>query len=65
AVRVVVRDDGVGTATTITPGMGLAVVDAWTGVVGGRWSLEPLPGGGTELAATLPWRADDGSPQPA
>jgi len=56
AVRLAVRDDGAGLAKAITPGMGLAVVDAWVGVIGGSWRLEPLASGGAELAATLPAR---------
>lgn len=59
AVRLAVRDDGAGLAQAITPGMGLAVVDAWVGVVGGTWRLEPRPDGGAELAATLPVRAGE------
>lgn len=62
AVRLAVRDDGAGLAKAITPGMGLAVVDAWVGVIGGSWRLEPLATGGAELAATLPVRPRAGAP---
>jgi len=62
AVRLAVRDDGAGLAQAITPGMGLAVVDAWVGVVGGTWRLEPRPDGGAELAATLPVAAAGRAP---
>ncbi|MFM8566820.1 MAG: hypothetical protein ACKOCV_03935 [Gemmatimonadota bacterium] len=49
-------------ATAITPGMGLAVVDAWVGANGGTWRLDPPPAGGAELAATLPVRRPAGAP---
>jgi len=62
AVRLAVRDDGAGLATAITPGMGLAVVDAWVGAIGGTWRLDPLPAGGAELAVTLPLRPPAGAP---
>jgi hypothetical protein len=44
--------------------MGLAGVDAWVGVVGGTWRLEPRPDGGAELAATLPAGAAGRLPTP-
>lgn len=54
AVDLRVEDDGRGLNGTIIPGMGLAVVDAWIGITGGTWALEPGTPRGAVLRATLP-----------
>lgn len=54
AVVLRVEDDGAGLDGPIVPGMGLAVVDAWIGITGGTWGLEPAATRGAVLHATLP-----------
>lgn len=54
AVTLRVEDDGSGLDAPIVPGMGLAVVDAWIGITGGTWGLEPAATRGAVLHATLP-----------
>ena len=51
---VTVRDDGSGLAVSAAPpGLGLAIVETWTRVLHGSWSLRPHAGGGAELRAEL------------
>lgn len=52
-LHLTVRDDGIG-FTTITPGSGSAVIDAWLDVVGGSWTIAHSAGTGTLLTATIP-----------
>jgi hypothetical protein len=48
-----VVDDGEGLAMVRAPGYGSAVIDAWLGIVGGAWALEPGPQGGVRLVASV------------
>jgi two-component system sensor histidine kinase UhpB len=53
-VRVLVRDDGVGLAQPIPPGMGLSSMRDRVRVLAGALELRSPSGGGTELSAVIP-----------
>lgn len=61
-LQVTVHDDGRGCppAARCVLGLGMAVVAAHVEGLGGRWDLRPAPGGGTVLAALLPWASRSG-----
>ncbi len=48
-----VQDDGTGIRTPGIPGLGSALTTTWTTMLGGTWSRESLPGGGTLMTASL------------
>lgn len=59
--RLIIRDDGRGMRTAIGEGMGLSLIREWARAMGGVVSLSNAPGGGVEVALTLP---PDGGARP-
>jgi signal transduction histidine kinase len=53
-LRLEVVDDGGGLAADSSPGVGLASMRERTEELGGTFSVEPVPGGGTRVRADLP-----------
>jgi signal transduction histidine kinase len=51
-----VIDDGHGLPATIVPGLGLASMRQRATELGGSWSIDPLPAGGTCVQARIPLR---------
>ncbi len=54
ALRLAIEDDGRGLPAALRPGVGLRSMRERAEELGGTLTLEPGPGGGTRVAATLP-----------
>lgn len=53
-LSITVRDDGTGLdSTSNKQGLGLAIIETWTRVLHGTWSLKPHPAGGAVLKVEL------------
>ena len=48
-----VQDDGIGITSAGLPGLGSALTTTWTTMLGGSWSRENVPNGGTIVRAQL------------
>lgn len=60
AVEIDVVDDGSGLPTPIPrPGSGWAVIEAWTSITGGSWSVASAPDGGVVVGVRIPTIAAD------
>ncbi len=57
ALEVEITDDGVGLPRDVRVGVGLASMRERAEELGGRYAVEPTPGGGTRVRARLPLRA--------
>ncbi|MFI6479817.1 histidine kinase [Nonomuraea sp. NPDC050663] len=53
-LRVRVDDDGAGVSPSAAPGIGLTSMRERATEVGGAWTVQPRPGGGTSVEALLP-----------
>ena len=53
-IEISVRDNGLGVSPKHTSGFGTTLIDTWCRTLGGSWNLQPVPGRGTILAASLP-----------
>ena len=54
SIEVTVRDNGVGVPVRPRAGVGMVSMRDRAAEVGGRLDVEPTPGGGTTVRATLP-----------
>ena len=54
SLRITIDDDGAGIRGAPVPGLGSTLLTTWCHTLGGTWSWEGSPLGGTRLIATLP-----------